>query len=168
VAALQPLRHALLSKIGVDHGFGLRGLVELAGLRRPRQVHGVAVVTAQQCAEQGSPPEADVVISEEIGTRIAVATADCLPILLAGDRGRVVAAAHAGWRGLAGGVISACLAALRERLEKSESVAAVIMLLRGGRAGAGCLCGAFFRNTPARFASNSSGSRAARSRPAGA
>jgi YfiH family protein len=126
VVALQPLRHALLSKIGVDHGFGLRGLVELAGLRRPRQVHGVAVVTAQQCAEQGSPPEADVVISEEIGTRIAVATADCLPILLAGDRGRVVAAAHAGWRGLAGGVISACLAALRERLEKSESVAAVI------------------------------------------
>ncbi len=126
MAALQPLRHALLSSIGVDHGFGLRGLADLAGLRRPRQVHGVAVATAQQCAEQGSPPEADVVISEEIGTRIAVATADCLPILLAGDRGRVVAAAHVGWRGLAGGVIGACLAALRERMGKSERVAAVI------------------------------------------
>jgi YfiH family protein len=126
MAALQPLRHALLSNIGVDHGFGLRGLAELTGLRRPRQVHGVAVVTAQQCAEQDSPPEADVVVSDEIGTRIAVATADCLPILLAGDRGRVVAAVHAGWRGLAGGVISACLAALRERLGKSERVTAVI------------------------------------------
>jgi YfiH family protein len=67
-----------------------------------------------------------VVVSEEIGVRIAVVTADCLPILLAGDRGRVVAAVHAGWRGLAGGVISACLAALRERLEKSEGLAAVI------------------------------------------
>jgi YfiH family protein len=66
------------------------------------------------------------VVSEEIGVRIAVVTADCLPILLAGDRGRVVAAIHAGWRGLAGGVISACLAALRERLGKSERVAAVI------------------------------------------
>ena len=126
MAALQPLRHALLSSIGVDHGFGLRGLADLAGLRRPRQVHGVAVATAQQCTEQGSSPEADVVVSEEIGARIAVATADCLPILLAGDHGRVVAAVHAGWRGLAGGVISACLAALRERLEKSERVAAVI------------------------------------------
>ena len=124
--APQPLRHALLSNIGVDHGFGLRGLAELAGLRRPRQVHGVAVATAQQCAGQGSPPEADAVVSEEIGVRVAVATADCLPILLAGDRGRVVAAVHAGWRGLAGGVISACLATLRERLEQSEGVAAVI------------------------------------------
>ncbi|MCH8084785.1 MAG: peptidoglycan editing factor PgeF [Myxococcales bacterium] len=126
VAALQPLRHALLSNIGVDHGFGLRGFTELAGLRRPRQAHGVAVVTAKQCAEQDPPPEADAVVSEEIGVRIAVVTADCLPILLAGDRGRVVAVIHAGWRGLAGGVISACLVALRERLGKSETVAAVI------------------------------------------
>ncbi len=126
MAALQPLRHALLSNIGVDHGFGLRGLAKLAGLRCPRQAHGVAVATAEQCAGQGPLPEADAVVSEEIGVRIAVVTADCLPILLAGDRGRVVAAVHAGWRGLAGGVISACLAALRERLGKSETVAAVI------------------------------------------
>jgi len=126
VAALQPLRHALLSSIGVDHGFGLRGLAETAALRCPRQTHGVAVATAEQCAAQGPPPEADAVVSGEVGVRIAVVTADCLPILLAGDRGRVVAAVHAGWRGLAGGVISTCLAALRERLGKSERVAAVI------------------------------------------
>jgi len=126
VNAPQPLRHALLSNIGVDHGFGQRGLAELAGLRCPRQVHGVAVATAQQCAGQDPPPEADAVVSEQIGVRVAVVTADCLPILLAGDRGRVVAAVHAGWRGLAGGVIGACLAALRERLGKSEGVAAVI------------------------------------------
>jgi YfiH family protein len=126
VSAPQLLRHALLSSIGVDHGFGLRGFAEPAGLRSPRQVHGVAVATAQQCAGQGPAPEADAVVSEEIGVRIAVVTADCLPILLAGDRGRVVAAVHAGWRGLADGVISACLAALRERLGKSERVAAVI------------------------------------------
>ncbi len=124
--APQPLRHALLSNIGVDHGFGQRGLAELAGLRCPRQVHGVAVAIAQQCAGQDPPPEADAVVSEEIGVRVAVVTADCLPILLAGDRGGVVAAVHAGWRGLAGGVISACLATLRERLGKSEGVAAVI------------------------------------------
>jgi YfiH family protein len=89
-------------------------------------VHGVAVATAKQCARQGSPPEADAVISEEVGVRIAVVTADCLPILLAGDRGCVVAAVHAGWRGLAGGVINACLAALRERLGKSETIVSVV------------------------------------------
>jgi len=126
VSAPQLLRHALLSNIGVDHGFGLRGFARPAGLRSPRQVHGVAVATAQQCAGQGPAPEADAIVSEEIGVRIAVVTADCLPILLAGDRGRVVAAVHAGWRGLAGGVISTCLAALRVRLGKSERVAAVI------------------------------------------
>ena len=126
MSAPQHLRHGLLSSIGVDHGFGLRGLAELAGLRCPRQVHGTAVATAQQCAGKGLAPEADAVVSEEIGVRVAVVTADCLPILLAGDRGRVVAAVHAGWRGLAGGVISACLAALRERLGKSETIAAVI------------------------------------------
>ncbi len=124
--AAQALRHALLSEIGVDHGFGLRGFAELADLRRPRQVHGVAVATAEQCAEQGRAPEADAVISAEVGVRIAVVTADCLPILLAGDRGRAVAAIHAGWRGLAGGVIGAGLTALRERLGKSEGVTAVI------------------------------------------
>jgi YfiH family protein len=126
VAALQPLRHGLLSEIGVDHGFGLRGLAKLADLRCPRQVHGIAVATAQQCAGNGPPPEADAVISEEVGVRIGVVTADCLPILLAGDRGRVVAVVHAGWRGLAGGVISACMAGLRERLGGSEMVTAVI------------------------------------------
>jgi YfiH family protein len=126
VNATLPLRHALLSSIGVDHGFGLRGLAEPTGLRCPRQVHGVSVVTAEQCAAQDSRPEADAVVSEQIGVRIGVVTADCLPILLAGDRGRVVAAVHAGWRGLAGGVIGACLLALRERLGRSEKVSAVI------------------------------------------
>jgi len=126
VRAPRPVRHALLSNIGVDHGFGVRGLAELAGLRRPRQVHGVAVATAAQCAPDKPAPEADVVISEEVGVRIAVVTADCLPILLAGDRGCVVAAVHAGWRGLAAGIIGACLAALRDRLGKSESVVAAI------------------------------------------
>jgi len=126
MSARQPLRHALLSSIGVDHGFGVRGCAEISGLRHPRQVHGVAVATAQQCAGQSPPPEADAVVSEEIGVRIAVVTADCLPILLAGDRGRAVAAIHAGWRGLAGGVIEACLAQLRARLGNSERIAAAV------------------------------------------
>jgi len=126
VSDAQPLRHALLSELGVDHGFGLRGCAELADLRRPRQVHGVAVVSAEQCAGNDPAPEADAVVSEAVGVRIAVVTADCLPILLAGDRGRAVAAIHAGWRGLASGVVDAGLTALRERLGRSEGITAVI------------------------------------------
>ena len=119
------LQDELLAKTGVDHGFGLRSFVEPADLRRPRQVHGSAVTTAQCCAVP-SPPEADVVVSEEAGVRVAVATADCVPILLAGESGRAVAAVHAGWRGLAGGVIGAGLAALRDRIGGSEKIVAAI------------------------------------------
>lgn len=126
MSGAQPLRHALLSELGVDHGFGLRGCAEPADLRRPRQVHGVAVVSAEQCAGSDPAPEADAVVSEAAGVRIAVVTADCLPILLAGNRGRAVAAIHAGWRGLASGVVDAGLTALRQRLGRSEGITAVI------------------------------------------
>ncbi len=89
-------------------------------------MHGVAVVSDQQCAGRGPAPQADAIVSQQIGVRIGVLTADCLPILLAGDRGGAVAAVHAGWRGLAGGVIGAGVAALRARLASSEGIAAVI------------------------------------------
>ncbi len=116
----------MLSRIGVDHGFGLRDFGRPAGLRCPRQVHGVVVVSARQCAGRGPAPEADAIVSQEIGVRVGVLTADCLPILLAGDRGGAVAAVHAGWRGLAGGVVGAGVAALRARLATAEGIAAVI------------------------------------------
>jgi YfiH family protein len=123
--SLQPLRHRLLSDIGVDHGFGLRDLPEPPGIRRPRQVHGAAVATAQQCALE-PPPEADAVVSEQIGERIAVVTADCVPILLASESGSAVAVVHAGWRGIACGVIGACMSALQLRAARSERITAVI------------------------------------------
>ncbi len=126
MSAPEPLRHPLLSHLGVDHGFGLRGFAGPPGLRRPRQVHGISVIRAQQFAAQGPPPEADAVVSDQPGVRIAVVTADCVPILLADDDGRLVAAVHAGWRGLAGGVVDACMAALRERTGSAKKVAAVI------------------------------------------
>jgi len=73
------------------------------------QVHGCAV------AEAGSDPEgcaADATVVRGPGAVAAVLTADCLPVLLCDRGGRVAAAAHAGWRGLVGGVIEAALARL--------------------------------------------------------
>ena len=67
-----------------------------------RQVHGASVVEADALAEL---PEADAGIARRPGTVCAVLVADCIPVLLADRSGTTVAIAHAGWRGLAAGVI---------------------------------------------------------------
>lgn len=76
------------------------------------QVHGVAVVDAD--AQIGlAPPDADASFSKARGVVCAVLTADCLPVLFTDTQGAVVAAAHAGWRGLAAGVLGRTVAAMR-------------------------------------------------------
>ncbi len=86
----------------------------LSLLREPawlQQVHGTAVVDA--AGVDGS--EADASFATEPGVVCAVLTADCLPVLFAARDGSAVAAAHAGWRGLAAGVLEATLDALPVR-----------------------------------------------------
>jgi polyphenol oxidase len=78
-----------------------------------RQVHGCTVVELSAAdAERAQPLEADAAVTTQPGVACTVQVADCLPVLLAADNGRAVAAAHAGWRGLAAGVVDAALAAL--------------------------------------------------------
>ena len=74
-----------------------------------RQVHGTAV--AEAGAMEGSP-EADAAVARRAGAVCAVLTADCLPLLLCDAAGTVVAAVHAGWRGLCSGVIEQTLRAM--------------------------------------------------------
>lgn len=74
-----------------------------------RQVHGVRCVDAATVA---AGEEADAALARTPGVVCAVLTADCLPLLLCDAAGTVVAAAHAGWRGLAAGVIESTLDAL--------------------------------------------------------
>jgi YfiH family protein len=82
-----------------------------------KQVHGVAVADADAAREKGKgrgeEPEADAAVARSSGTVCAVLVADCMPVLLADEGGSVVGVAHAGWRGLCGGVIEATLDALR-------------------------------------------------------
>ncbi|HWA12318.1 MAG TPA: peptidoglycan editing factor PgeF [Burkholderiales bacterium] len=73
------------------------------------QVHGSKVVDADRL--QGLP-EADGAVARTPGTVCAVMVADCLPVLLSDRAGTVVGAAHAGWRGLAAGVIENTVAAM--------------------------------------------------------
>jgi YfiH family protein len=75
-----------------------------------RQVHGTKVADADTSAD--TVPEADASVARGINTVCAVMIADCLPVLLADTAGTVVSAAHAGWRGLAAGVLEASIAAM--------------------------------------------------------
>jgi len=75
-----------------------------------RQVHGTTVVDAASAADR---PEADGSVADRPGAVCAVLTADCLPVLLCDRRGTVVAALHAGWRGLAAGIIEAGVARMQ-------------------------------------------------------
>lgn len=72
------------------------------------QVHGVAVADA--AVHYPKPPVADAAVSRVPGRACAVMTADCLPLLFCDRAGTVVAAAHAGWRGLVAGVIEQTVA----------------------------------------------------------
>jgi polyphenol oxidase len=73
------------------------------------QVHGAHVVMANSHV---SPPTADASVAHSAGQVCVVLTADCLPVLFCDRQGTRVAAAHAGWRGLAGGVLGATISAL--------------------------------------------------------
>lgn len=99
-------------------------LMNALGLPSPprwlRQVHGTAVFDVDGRTVDGDPwlvddeaPEADAAVTRRAGVVLAVLHADCLPVLLCSDDGAVLGAAHAGWRGLAAGVIEATVAAMR-------------------------------------------------------
>ena len=88
-----------------------------------KQVHGARVVEAESA---GDRPEADASVARSAGTVCAIQVADCLPVLFADRGGRVVAAAHAGWRGLAAGVLENTVAAMREAGVAPRNVIAYI------------------------------------------
>lgn len=75
-----------------------------------RQVHGNRVVALP--GPDPRAPEADGAYTRESGLVCAVLTADCLPVLITARDGSVIAAAHAGWRGLAAGIVEATVDAL--------------------------------------------------------
>jgi polyphenol oxidase len=74
-----------------------------------RQVHGVTVAHHDG---RSTEPEADAAVAFGPGRVLAVLTADCLPVVFASRDGERIGIAHAGWRGLAAGVLEATIAAL--------------------------------------------------------
>lgn len=85
-----------------------------------QQTHGTQVVRlTRQHAQAGDQPVADACITSETGLACTVQVADCLPVLFAAAG--AVGAAHAGWRGLAGGVLEATLRQLCELAQCSPA-----------------------------------------------
>ena len=84
-----------------------------------RQVHGAGVVRIDRPPADGAgEPEADAAVTGTPGVVLAILTADCLPVLLCDRDGTRIGAAHAGWRGLAGGVLEATVAAMEAPPER--------------------------------------------------
>jgi YfiH family protein len=105
-----------------------------SALVRLRQVHGASVVVRRapnpveaDAAARAALPEADIIISDDPHVALAIQTADCVPLLLADRASGVVAAAHAGWRGLAAGVPRTAVEALHREFgsEPGNLVAAI-------------------------------------------
>jgi YfiH family protein len=119
------LGHPLLASLGVSHSFGLRDDAPTVRPVMPKQVHGNAVAHIRNDGSI-SRAEADAIVSRIPNSPVGVVTADCVPLLAASTDGRVVAAIHAGWRGLAAGVIEAAIKELRRCASRSSEIRAVI------------------------------------------
>ncbi len=87
-------------------GYGIKDLVVF------RQVHSTAVVTLTERHNPAVAIEADAMVTNRDDLLLGILTADCAPILLADPEARVVGAVHAGWKGAAGGILTATVRAM--------------------------------------------------------
>jgi polyphenol oxidase len=126
---LKPITAARLAPLpGLAHGFFTR----LGGVSRgvyaslncgPGSRDDPAAVVANR---DGKRPRADALVTATPGLAVSALTADCAPVLLADAKARVVAAAHAGWRGALAGILEATVAAMEGLGAKRETIAAAV------------------------------------------
>jgi YfiH family protein len=88
------------------------GFLTARDLLSAHQVHSATAVVVDKAWSRDERPRADAIVTATPGVAVGVLTADCAPVLFADARAGVVAAAHAGWRGAAGGIVEAALAAM--------------------------------------------------------
>lgn len=95
-------------------------------LMTARQVHSARCVIVERSWPGGAPPEADALATRTPGVVLGVLSADCAPVLLCDPQARVIATAHAGWRGAKTGIIEAALAAMIELGARPAHVIAAV------------------------------------------
>lgn len=90
------------------------------------QVHGKRVITVTEPWPFGAGEEADAMVTTRLDIALGTITADCAPVLFASADGRVVGAAHAGWRGALAGVLEATLNAMQDLGATPADIRAVV------------------------------------------
>ncbi|CAN5121728.1 hypothetical protein BH09MYX1_BH09MYX1_59460 [soil metagenome] len=141
------LESSRLRSLGFRHGFATRALdfraslaaderaqhlqtlglllrFEPARLFQVSQVHGALTLLAEGAPKAMAPREADALVATTTDDAVGIRVADCVPVLLADPDTGAVAAVHAGWRGVAAGVIDSAIAMGREH-GKTFRVAAI-------------------------------------------
>ena len=106
-----------------------RLLASLEGARKlvfVDQVHGTDAVLAEEVAGLRQTVRADALVTSEAGLALVIMTADCLPVFMATEDGAVVGVAHAGWRGLAGGILESTARLMREQAGRLKSSTRVV------------------------------------------
>jgi polyphenol oxidase len=98
--------------------------VELSHLLTCYQIHSNIAVTAD--APFSERPEADAVVTTARGLACGALSADCAPILFADPEARVIASAHAGWKGALGGIVAATVEAMVAKGARRQRIVAVI------------------------------------------
>ena len=101
-------------------GHGIKDLVVF------RQTHSTTVVTLTDRPALGVAIEGDAMVTNRPDLLLGILTADCAPVLLADPDARVVAAAHAGWKGAAGGILTKTVAAMVTLGAKPDRIRAAI------------------------------------------
>lgn len=91
-----------------------------------RQVHSATVAVVDQPWSREAAPEADGMVTRIPGVALGLLTADCMPILFADPRAKVIGAAHAGWRGAKAGIAEATVAAMESLGAKAKRIVAVM------------------------------------------
>jgi polyphenol oxidase len=176
--ALGPVRHAFFTREGgvstgvyatLNGGTGSSDVVADVRENRARmatalgvspeclvtayQVHSAEAVIVDRAWGLDQRPRADAVVTNTPGLAVAITTADCGPILLADGVARVVAAAHAGWRGAQGGILEATIVAMERCGARRERIIAAIgpMIRQRSYEVGPDLIGVFTDPTDARF-----------------
>lgn len=111
----------------IPHGFAGHGREVAPGfhLVRVRQVHGATCLAADEVTSSPAG-DADALVTHRPGVAVAIATADCVPVLLAAPEAGAVAAVHAGWRGTVASIAAVGVRALVERGARPGEVRAAL------------------------------------------
>jgi len=112
-------RQRVMRAMGFDPG----GAAQLNTLA---QIHSAHVVQLHRALSPGRHPQADALVTDVPGLVVGVLTADCVPVLFADTGGRVVAAAHAGWKGALAGIVAATVGAMAEMGAPAQRIVACI------------------------------------------